>query len=448
MKIKSIAAPMLVVLVLLGGSLAAASGAWAPASATGTTYFLSADGNDDNDGTSAESPWESLLKLNGTVLAAGDSVSFRRGDTWTGSVVVNQSGTADAAITLNGYGTGSAPTVTGGESGGQGANCVTINGNFITVDGLRAESCGYAGFSISGDHATLKNSTAIGNAAGIKVGQGSDFGRYLNNHLADNNVMNVNTPGLNCGTPQSVSCNDDSGAFGVLINGSDNEFTGNTVTGSTAKSFDFSHDGGAFEIFNGSRNNIHHNVAVDNNVFSEIGRSAGAAAAGNTYRYNVIRASCGDNCSQATGLIARGPKSSFGPTEGTVFEFNTVWLDGPESQAVVCHAACPASTVIRGNILVAVRNSLWIDGSGWTEQENVLNGPSSVEPGGTSTKEPASFVDAPTDLHPTSLSPAIDRAGSSPFTADLDGRPVARDGDCRGDAAADAGAYEYQPPAC
>jgi len=445
MKIKSIAAPMLVVLVLLGGSLA---GSWAPASAAGTTYFLSADGNDDNDGTSLGTPWQSLLKLNNTVLKAGDSVSFRRGDTWTGGVVINQSGTADAAITLNSYGAGSAPTVTGGESGGQGANCVTLNGNFITVDGLRAQSCGYAGFSVSGDHTTLKNSTATHNAAGIKVGQGSDFGHYVNNNLADNDVMNVNTPGVNCGTPQAVDCNDDSGAFGVLINGSDNEFTGNTVTGSTAKSYDFSIDGSAFEIFNGSRNSIHHNVAVDNNVFSEIGRSPGGAADGNTYRYNLIRASCGENCSKAGGLIARGPKSSFGPTNGTVFEFNTVWLDGPESQAVVCHAACPASTVIRGNILVAVRNSLWIDGSGWTEQANVLNGPSSVEPSGTSTREAADFVDAPTDLHPTSLSPAIDRAGGSPFTVDLDGQPVAQNGDCQGDAGADAGAYEYQAPAC
>ena len=63
--------------------------------------------------------------------------------------------------------------------------------------------------------------------------------------------------------------------FRRLINGSDNEFSGNTITGSTAESYDFIRDGSAFEIFNGSRNNIHHNTAVDNNVFSEIGRSKG-----------------------------------------------------------------------------------------------------------------------------------------------------------------------------
>ena len=63
---------------------------------------------------------------------------------------------------------------------------------------------------------------------------GSDFGHYADNTLTDNNVMNANTPGTACGTPAAVQCNDDSGAFGILINGSDNEFSGNTITGSTA----------------------------------------------------------------------------------------------------------------------------------------------------------------------------------------------------------------------
>jgi hypothetical protein len=148
------------------------------------------------------------------------------------------------------------------------------------------------------------------------------------------------------------------------------------------------------------------------------------------------------------GLIARGGTSSFGPTNGTTFEYNTVWLDGPDSQAVVCHASCPASTVIRGNILVAARNSLWMDGAGWTEEQNVLNGPTNIVPSPTSTTEPAGFVNAPADLHLSGTSPAIDRAGSSPFPMDLDGRQATQNGDCQGGGAADAGAYEYKPANC
>lgn len=441
MKIKSTIVVALAALLLLGGFLV---NAWAPVSAAGTTYFVSDAGDDNNDGKSAESPWKSLAKINETVLQPGDSVSFRRGDVWTGLLVAGHSGTARSGITLGSYGSGNLPTIVAGQEG----SCVKIDGDYITVDGLRAEACGYAGFSVSGDHNVIRNSAATQNAAGIKVGDGSDFGLYADNTLTDNNVMNANTPGTACGTPAAVQCNDDSGAFGILINGSDNEFSGNTITGSTAESYDFIRDGSAFEIFNGSRNNIHHNTAVDNNVFSEIGRSKGAAADGNTYRYNLIRSTCGDNCSKAVGLIARGPTSSFGPTNNTTFEHNTVWLDGPDSQAVVCHASCPASTKIRGNILVAVQNALWIDGSGWTEQQNVLNGPTNVTPDSTSTTEPAGFVNAPTDLHLTGSSPAIDRAGTGATTMDLDGRTADRNGDCAGDGSADAGAYEYHPGNC
>jgi hypothetical protein len=279
------------------------------------------------------------------------------------------------------------------------------------------------------------------------VGSGSDFGSYTNNALTGNNIMNVNTPGAFCGTPAAVNCNDDSGAFGVLINGDDNEFSGNTITGSTATSHDFSHDGAAFEIYNGNRNLIHHNVSVDNNVFSEIGRSSGTAD-GNTYRYNLVRASCGFECSQTMGLIARGPTSSFGPTNGTVFEHNTVWLDGPESKAVVCHATCPSSTIIRANILVGVSNSLWMDGSGWTEEQNVLNGPTNIPPSASSSTDPADFVDAPADLHLSSTSPAIDRAGPSSQDLDLSGQSIPQNGDCAGTSDADSGVYEYVASHC
>jgi hypothetical protein len=440
MKIKSTTAATLITLLLLGTLL---EGSSSPATASATAYYLSDAGSDSNVGTSADSPWKSLAKINDTVLGPGDTVSFRRGDSWTGGVVVNQSGTARQAITLNGYGSGSPPTILVGQSG----NCVRINGNFVTVDGLRAEGCGYAGFSIHGDNGVVKNSTAANNAAGIQVGNGSDFGSYADNTLADNNIMNVNTPGVSCGTPDAADCSDDSGAFGVLINGNDNEFSGNTITGSTATSYDFSHDGSAIEIFNGNRNRIHHNVAIDNNVFSEIGRSEGTAD-GNTFSYNLIRSSCGASCSQAMGLIVRGPTSSFGPTNGTIFEHNTVWLNGHDSQAVVCHASCPSSSVIRANILVAVRNSIWMDGSGWTEQQNVLNGPTNIAPDGTSTTEPAAFVKVPADLRLLSTSPAIDRAGGTPFSGDLAGRTVPENGDCTGTSTADAGALEYKAPSC
>jgi hypothetical protein len=104
--------------------------------------------------------------------------------------------------------------------------------------------------------------------------------------------------------------------------------------------------------------------------------------------------------------------------------------------------------VIRANILVGVRNSLWINGSGWTETQNVLNGPVNITANSTSTTAPARFASAPADLRLTGTSPAIDRAGTTPYTVDLMKAPAVQNGDCAGTAAADAGAYEYDSPNC
>ncbi|HKS01491.1 MAG TPA: hypothetical protein VJS86_07425 [Arthrobacter sp.] len=408
-----------------------------------THYYVSEAGSDTNSGTSPDSPWQSLQKVNDTAFSAGDSISFRKGDEWIGGVVLDESGIPSSAIRVNSYGDGQLPTITGGEGG----NCFGLNGNYIEVDGLRATDCGYAGFSVSGDHVVVKNSKASGNSAGIRVGTGSDFGNYSDNVLTNNNIMNSNTRGKRCGTRQEANCSDDSGAFGVLINGNDNEFSGNTVSGSSAFSYDFGRDGSAFEIYNGSRNNIHHNKAIDNHVFSEVGRSDGAAD-GNIFRYNLITSSCGKRCAGDAGLIIRGPGTQYGPTNSTTFEFNTVWLKGSRSRGVVCHASCPSSTVIRANILVAVRDALWMDGSGWTEQANVINGPSNVPLDGSSTTAPAKFVNPPKDLHLTSGSPAIGRAGSSPSGVGLDHSAAPQNGQCPGSGQADAGAYEYRPRTC
>ena len=95
-------------------------------------------------GLRPDRPGERLEKVNAAALQPGDSVSFRRGDVYSGGLVVGRSGTSRLRITLNAYGSGDAPTIAGGLAG----TCVRLDGSYITVDGLRAESCGYAGFSV------------------------------------------------------------------------------------------------------------------------------------------------------------------------------------------------------------------------------------------------------------------------------------------------------------
>lgn len=52
----------------------------------GNTYYVSCDGNDNNDGLSPHSAWASLAKVSATKLHKGDGVLFRRGDVFRGCI--------------------------------------------------------------------------------------------------------------------------------------------------------------------------------------------------------------------------------------------------------------------------------------------------------------------------------------------------------------------------
>src|SRR3954447_7984690 len=62
---------------------------WLAASASATTYYIAANGNDSNNGTSTGTPWLHAHAMTGcsnvcnsTSMAPGDRVIFRGGDTW------------------------------------------------------------------------------------------------------------------------------------------------------------------------------------------------------------------------------------------------------------------------------------------------------------------------------------------------------------------------------
>ncbi|MFC1593750.1 hypothetical protein ACFL38_00290 [Candidatus Omnitrophota bacterium] len=81
---------------------------------TGTTYYVSSsEGSNGNNGLSADSPLRTYAPLAGaTALQPGDTVLFKRGDTWIGedaNLWIEASGTADAWITFGAYGIGEAP---------------------------------------------------------------------------------------------------------------------------------------------------------------------------------------------------------------------------------------------------------------------------------------------------------------------------------------------------
>lgn len=80
-------------------------------SAIATNYYFSNTGSDSNNGLSTLSPKQTLTAANALTLASGDSILFKRGDTFTGFITVQRSG-----ISYGAYGTGANPIITGFET--------------------------------------------------------------------------------------------------------------------------------------------------------------------------------------------------------------------------------------------------------------------------------------------------------------------------------------------
>ncbi|KKR33111.1 MAG: hypothetical protein UT64_C0015G0023, partial [Candidatus Falkowbacteria bacterium GW2011_GWF2_39_8] len=79
--------------------------------AQAATYYVDAiNGNDAAIGNTQASPIKTISALNKKALLAGDSVLFKRGQTWQSQVsLAAKSGMADAYITYGAYGIGAKP---------------------------------------------------------------------------------------------------------------------------------------------------------------------------------------------------------------------------------------------------------------------------------------------------------------------------------------------------
>lgn len=84
------------------------------AKAAGTTYYVDSLGGDDgNSGTSENSAWKSLDKVNATTFAPGDKILFKAGGSWNGRLWPKGSGEHGNPIVIDMYGTGSKPLIAG-----------------------------------------------------------------------------------------------------------------------------------------------------------------------------------------------------------------------------------------------------------------------------------------------------------------------------------------------
>jgi parallel beta-helix repeat protein len=386
----------------------------------GRTYYLSASGDDGRPGTSPETAWRSLSRASATSLRPGDRLLLARGSSFPGRLDLKASGTEAAPIVVTAYGDGPAPQITG--------DCVDVIGSHIVLSDLDVHDCSFGGISLSGSSNRIQDNTVRHNAAGIFVRRGSSGNKILGNRAVDNTKMSVLTK-----TPKS----DDSGAFGILLNGDANEVAYNVITGSVAPSYDFGTDGGAIEIYAGRDNLIHHNIARGNKTFTELGDSR---SAGNTFSYNVIWS----DVPEANFLVTRGGDDGFGPVTGTTLEHNTAVLTGPGSEGFVCHGGCSPEILSMRNNIVEARGKVGFADAPFDEDSNLFwGGPRQFTPGPNSQVADPRFVDrANGDFRLRPDSPALDQAEPVASGADAPLAAAPKDGDRDGEATPDVGAYE------
>ncbi|MFD2571558.1 NPCBM/NEW2 domain-containing protein [Spirosoma soli] len=101
-----------------------------------TTYYVASSGNDNNNGRSADSPFQTVSKVSSLALQPGDQILFKRGDTFRGTLFIRQSGTSDRPIVIDAYGSGNKPSLSGSVPV---SNWSNVGGNVWQAD---CPSCG------------------------------------------------------------------------------------------------------------------------------------------------------------------------------------------------------------------------------------------------------------------------------------------------------------------
>jgi chitodextrinase len=395
-----------------------------PTGTTHTYYVDSVGGSDAGAGSSPTSAWKTLANVNGGQLVPGDTVLLKRGGVWNGSLKVTASGTSASPITVGSYGSGELPVV-----GGAGVStCVVVSGSYVLVRELHADNCSWAGVEISGNQVRLERSLLSRNVVGVDVKAGSVGAAVVDNDIVDNNKMSVLT---------ASPTNDDSGAFGVLLNGDDAEIAFNRISGSDAFSYDYGRDGAAVEVYGGRNNTVHHNQAFENHDFTELGNPR---SQDNTFAYNLVRSTL----QTSSFLITRGGLTSLGPVLRTHVYNNTVYLTGSSSQGFVCYSGCSADVLtMRNNVIEAVWKVGYADAPFDENNDLFSGGVLQFTKGASSIVANPQFVDpAAQDFHLQAGSAAVDRGVAEGYTFDLDRSAVPKDGNGDGIAMPDGGVFE------
>lgn len=441
---------LLALALLLAGVAALAPSAGA-AGRTGTFYVDPVNGNDKYAGTSQGRPWRTLAKVSQTAFAPGAVIRLRSGQTFGGTLQITESGTTAKPITVTTY--ARSGTHDHGRAVITGGRCVRTSGSHLNLYGMNARNCAYSsdlraytGFLIRGDHVRLNNDEATGNSTGILIDTGAAYTTVLRSAIHDNHRMAVNTRCQSNGS----GCWDDTGAQGIVVQGTHTTITRNVISNQDAASYDYTHDGSGVEIFGGSHTTVSRNRASNNRVFIEIdGVPGGRHASYTAVAYNEVTSSLtmGSNDQGGTVFLMAAGAHSQAPSLHTSVLHNSVRFTGAGSRAILCRDQCTSSVLsFAKNIFDADMPVLTTDGNGRSVIDSggynlvwSMHGSRTSRAGLRSTDRRANprFADLRKGLALVAGSPAVNRvAPSSGWSFDVLMRHVPLGG------LADLGAYE------
>jgi len=258
-----------------------------------TNYYVDPSSASATSNGSFNYPWKTVAQVNSgtTLLNPGDTVFFKRGQTYSGRLTINRSGSANAPIVYTNYGSGELPEFNNAVS-----DIINLyNKQYVVVDGFKIidrsisetdhtvqAKISYAINVENSPYCTIKNCDISRVGVGISVTTGSNFTTITGNYM--HNMRMVRN------TPTSVNPDDDYGANPMVIGSSNNTINNNRFEECWALSYDYGYDGGAVEFFGTTMNNnkVMYNTAINCNGFLEVGSSSNGIAENNIIAYNKI----------------------------------------------------------------------------------------------------------------------------------------------------------------
>jgi hypothetical protein len=165
------------------------------------TYYVSNSGDDSNDGLTDSTPIQTITKLNTITLNPGDTVRFKKGDTWRlhddAYVYIGSSGNSSGNITYSNYGTGALPRFLGSYNASNSDNW-TCSGNICNTTFTMPYDVGNLIFNVTDD---LYSGVGAGNKSDTYAGLNT-LNEFYYNPTTDK--LSLYSPG---GNPATININ-------------------------------------------------------------------------------------------------------------------------------------------------------------------------------------------------------------------------------------------------